>query len=314
MIFPTKKCLLTGYPGYLGSRLYHQLRNEYELYSLGLCDAQNKNHTIGDLSRCVPCIFNVKYDLVIHAAGKAHILPKTEAEKESFELINYVGTLNLLKGLEGLAEAPKAFVLISSVSVYGRDVGYQITETASLNALDPYGKSKIKAEQAVSSWDQPGIIKGILRLPLIVGPNPPGNLGKMLKGIRKGTYFNIAGGTAKRSFVWIEDIAPFIIQLASKGGTYNLTDGRDVSFAELYKRLCECMSRRQNLALPKGLAYAFGLVCDVAGRLTRKKIPFDSLTYKKMTSDLTFSCDKAIRDFNWRPTPVLDRIKDLFDE
>ena len=91
----------------------------------------------------------------------------------------------------------------------------------------------------------------------------------------------------------------------------------DVSFAELSHGLCECvnkMHKMQNPSLPKCVAYAFGLAGDAVGRLTKKKKLFDSHTFKKMTSDLTFSCDKAMKDFNWTPTPVLNRLEDLFSE
>jgi hypothetical protein len=110
-----------------------------------------------------------------------------------------------------------------------------------------------------------------------------------------------------------EDIASFIMQLASKGGTYNLTDGHDVSFTDLSQRLSKGMHKRQNPSLPRGGAYALAKVGDVVGRLTQKQMPFDSITLKKMTSDLTFSCDKAIEDFSWKPTPVLDRIEEICD-
>lgn len=306
-----KKCLITGYPGFLGSSLYQQLNIEDEMHSLGLVDEKTNNHTISDLSKGVPTIPDLKYDLVIHAAGKAHIVPRTEAEKQSFDSINHIGTINLLRALENLSEPPKALVLVSSVSVYGRDIGDRITESDSLDATDPYGQSKIKAEEAVMSWDHPETIKGILRLPLIVGPNPPGNLGRMLKAIQKRRYFNVAGGKARRSFVWIEDIAPFVIRLAEKGGTYNLTDGHDVSFAELYEGLCSALHTRPNPSLPKCVARPLAVIGDVLGRMTHKKMPFDSLTYKKMTSDLTFSCEKAVRDFNWKPTPVLERLGEV---
>ena len=88
---------------------------------------------------------------------------------------------------------------------------------------------------------------------------------------------------------------------------------RDVSFAELSKGLSECMNKRQNPSLPKCMAQVLALAGDAAGRLTKKKMPFDSHTFKKMTSDLTFSCDKAIRDFNWTPTPVLGRLEEVFE-
>ena len=73
----------------------------------------------------------------------------------------------------------------------------------------------------------------IFRLPLIAGPNPPGNLGVMIDGIKKNRYFNIDEGRAHKSIVMAEDVASWIAAVAPIGGTYNLTDGYHPSFAEL---------------------------------------------------------------------------------
>jgi hypothetical protein len=40
-----------------------------------------------------------------------------------------------------------------------------------------------------------------LVLPLLVGENPRGNLGVMMRAIDKGYYFNIGGGKARKSMV-----------------------------------------------------------------------------------------------------------------
>ena len=66
------------------------------------------------------------------------------------------------------------------------------SENSDLLAKDPYGRSKIEAEAMIIEWAQKHAVKFlILRLPLIAGINPPGNLGSMINGIKKGFYFNI---------------------------------------------------------------------------------------------------------------------------
>ncbi len=307
-----KICLLTGYPGYLGSRIFNQLQDEYEVYTLGLEDANTQNHRVTDLTQALPELADIKYDLVIHAAGRAHIVPKTPEEKELFFRVNEQGTRNLLSALDGLIDMPAALVLISTVAVYGQEVGDRITEECALNASDAYGLSKIRAEEAVIDWRQSDVVKGIVRLPLIVGKNPPGNLGRMIHSIKKGVYFNIGGGKAKLSLVWIDDIVPFITQLvANGGGIYNLTDGHDVSFKELYEAFCCVLGKKKYPSLPNGIAIPLAIIGDTLEWITHKKMPFNSYHLKKMTSNLTFSCNKAIEDFKWKPTKVIDRIEDV---
>ena len=61
-------------------------------------------------------MFRERYDVVFHAAGKAHSIPKTEAEKQAFFDVNLQGTKNLYAALEK-AGIPTAFIFVSSVAV-----------------------------------------------------------------------------------------------------------------------------------------------------------------------------------------------------
>ena len=185
-----------------------------------------------DLQNKIP-VFTEIFEIVIHAAGKAHSYPNNLLETKYYFDINLGGTKNLLLGLEK-SGLPKRFVFISSVSVYGLEMGVQIDEKHPLLAIDPYGLSKIQAEHLVLDWCQKNnVLCTILRLPLLVGENPPGNLGVMLNGIKKGYYFNIAGGLARKSMVLAEDVANVLIKASEIGGIYNLTDGYHPSFYEL---------------------------------------------------------------------------------
>lgn len=293
------KILLTGANGFLGRILQHELK-ENELTTLGRSSAD----IIANLATTVP-VFEKSFDLVIHAAGQAHLVPKSVHEINLFHQVNVQGTANLLEGLKS-AGIPKYFVFISSVSVYGLESGNGITEDAPLAAIDAYGKSKIAAEMLVKNWcDSNKISCTILRLPLIAGPNPPGNLGFMLKGLKKGYYFNIAGGLARKSIVLASDIAKFIIPAAKKGGTYNLTDGEHPSFKSLSQYMARQLGKSYVPNIPYFVAYTMAMLGDLIGR----KAPIDSNKLKKIISSLTFSDQKARSLFGWTPTPVLNAFK-----
>lgn len=289
--------LLTGANGFLGKSIVKELASSYNLTSL--C------RTSGDyqvsLENEIPN-FEQKFKLVIHAAGKAHFIPKTAVEKKLFYDVNVLGTLNLLKGLEK-AGIPEQFVLISSVSVYGQDSGNAINETHTLESKDPYGLSKIEAEKLVTNWcQQNNVICTILRLPLLVGENPPGNLGEMMRAIESGYYFNIGGGKAKKSMVLTEDVAAFIPKVATIGGTYNLTDGVHPNFYELSTAISKQKNKKTIYNLPLFIAKLMGCFGDLLGG----KAPVNSLKLKKITSDLTFDDTKARKVLGWKPQKVLE--------
>jgi nucleoside-diphosphate-sugar epimerase len=289
--------LLTGSNGFLGKIIVNKIIKNQNLIYL--------SRTAGDykisLENEVPS-FNHKFDLVIHAAGKAHSIPKTHLEKQSFHDINVKGTRNLLKGLEKL-NPPKSFVFISSVSVYGQEFGNNINEDFPLQAKDSYGLSKIEAEKIVQEWcRRQNVICTILRLPLLVAENPPGNLGAMLKAIDKGYYFNIGGGKARKSMVLANDVAAFIPKVASIGGIYNLTDGYHPNFYELSTLICKNRNKKIPLNIPSIIANLLGYIGDVIG----KSMPLNTVKLKKITSDLTFDDSKAREIAGWNPNPVLN--------
>jgi nucleoside-diphosphate-sugar epimerase len=289
--------LLTGANGFLGKSIVKEIFENHILKCL--------SRTSGDyqvlLENDIPN-FQQKFDLVIHAAGKAHSVPKTEAEKRKFHDVNVVGTQNLLKGLEEVG-VPEQFVFISSVSVYGLETGVKINEEQPLEAKDPYGLSKIEAETLLIEWcKKHNVVCTILRLPLLVGENPPGNLGAMFRAIDKGYYFNIGGGKARKSMVLVQDVASFVTKAAAIGGTYNLTDGVHPNFYELSRAISRQKSKGMPLNLPSFLAKLMGYAGDLLGN----KAPINSLKLKKITSDLTFNDTKARNVVGWKPREILE--------
>ncbi|WP_207424009.1 NAD-dependent epimerase/dehydratase family protein [Desertivirga brevis] len=293
------KILLTGANGYFGTHLNKELTNN-TIKTLG-----RKNcHYVFDLRSNSPK-FDEEFETVIHAAGKAHLVPKHEKEARDFFDVNVTGTINLLKGLEN-ALLPRKFVFISSVAVYGLESGLLIPESSDLKAKDPYGKSKVQAEEIINNWCSKNNIKcTILRLPLIAGINPPGNLRAMIKGIQKGYYFNIAGGTARKSMVMAEDVAKYILPASEIGGIYNLTDGHHPSFYELSAVIARKLNKPKPVNIPSVLAHGLAKIGDIVGR----KSLINSYKLNKILSDLTFDDTKARKEFGWSPRPVLEIIE-----
>lgn len=293
------KILLTGSFGFLGQVILERLKDAYEIYTLG----RNKNATQESDLR-YPFKLNKSFDCIIHAAGKAHLVPKSQEDIKAFWDVNVIGTRNLLNSLEG--QPPKYFVFVSSIAVYGLDYGIKIDDQCDLKANDPYGKSKIEAEVIVKDWcDENNVICTILRLPLVVGENPPGNLGSMIHGIKKGYYFNIAGGNTKKSMVLASDIAKFILKAAKVGGTYNLTDGYHPNFNELSYLISQKLGKKFVPNMPLFVAKILATLGDILG----SKFPINSNKLNKITSTLTFDDSKAREAFGWNPTPVLKGFK-----
>lgn len=293
--------LFTGASGFLGNNIYPLLKNNYTISTVGLALQDNYS---ANLAIEIPNLTE-RFDVVLHAAGKAHSTPKTEEEKQSFFGVNLQGTKNLCVALERTS-IPKVFIFISTVAVYGCDYGENVTEEHPLNGITPYALSKIQAEQYLQEWcNKHCVTLGIIRPSLIAGPNPPGNLGDMINGIRHGKYFSIAGGKARKSVLMVQDIANLISLLAEKGGIYNVCDTYQPTFRELESVISKQLGKTKPFSIPYWLAKSMAVIGDCLG----SKAPINSLKLKKITKSLTFSNEKAVRELGWKPMNVLENFK-----
>ena len=291
------KLLFTGGTGFLGKNVMPLLQKDYEVTTCGITP---EDMIQANLAKMVPELPQ-QYDIVLHAAGKAHVVPKTKEEKQLFFDINYQGTVNLCKALEKTG-VPKALVFISTVAVYGCEYGEMITEEHPLNGDNPYAKSKIMAEEFLSEWcSEHGVILGILRPSLLAGKNAPGNLGAMVNGVSKGFYMNIAGGKVTKSVLMAEDIARILPLVAKKGGVYNVCDTLQPSFGELSISVARQLGKCKPISIPYWMAWCMAMV----GNLLGSKAPINSYKLEKMTKSLTFSNEKARKELGWEPLDVL---------
>jgi nucleoside-diphosphate-sugar epimerase len=290
--------VITGGSGYLGRNIFKNPLEEsfYCLGRSGGCDE------ILDLSSIVPGFKEInEMNCVIHAAGKAHLVPRDLAEEEDFYKVNVDGTRNLLKGIDVWIESnvtrvyPKQFVFISTVAVYGLEGGVDISENQVLEPVSAYGKSKLEAEKLVLDWGKEhGVNILILRLPLIFGMGAPGNLGAMEKAIKKGYYFRIGSGNAVRSMVDVEQLSKFLVHLdGSESGMYNL-----VSYHRSFKEVEQIFSdkfHKRIKVIPSWMAKFAAQLGDVI-----PGFPLNSYRLKKLESSLTFDCSKAEQQLGWK--------------
>lgn len=296
-----EKLLFTGASGFLGYNIRPILEKSYDVHTIGLTDDDDIKV---NMAKEVPPI-NTHYDVVLHAAGKAHTVPKTEAEKQVFYDVNYVGTIHLCDALEK-AGVPKTLIFISTVAVYGCEFGEEITEEHPLDGDTPYAKSKIMAEEYLTNWcANHGVTLGILRPSLLAGKNAPGNLGAMVNAVKKGFYLNIAGGKVKKSVLMAEDIAHLLPLLAEKGGIYNVCDTYQPTFGEISISVAKQLGKHNPLSIPYWMAWCMAKVGDLLGN----KAPINSYKLEKMTKSLTFSNAKARKELGWEPLDVLTNYK-----
>ncbi len=296
-----RRILFTGADGFVGKNVVPLLRNRgFDVKTLGL---QGCDYNVNITRKIEP--INEACDLVFHAAGKAHVVPKTKKEEQDFYDINLEGTKNICKALEQ-GGIPKTFIFVSTVAVYGCDTGEEITEDYPLKGNTPYAKSKILAEQFLQEWcNKYNVNLSIIRPSLIAGAGAPGNLGAMVNGIKTGRYLNIAGGKARKSILMVEDLANLILLLKDKKGIYNVCDNIHPSFKELENIICKQLKKKTPFSIPLWSAKLIAKIGDLMGN----KAPINSMKLEKITESLTFSNERARGELGWEPLSVLGNFK-----
>lgn len=296
-----EKLLFTGGTGFLGRNVMPVLKKRYDVTTIGITDADDlKANFVTDIPQ-LPC----RYDVVLHAAGKAHVYPKTEAEKQAFYDVNYKGTIHLCDALEKVG-VPKAMIFISTVGVYGSEPGKNETEDQrELVGDSPYSDSKIKAEKYLLDWAKKNhVILGILRPGLLAGKGAPGNLGAMLHGIKTGLYASVAGGKAHKSMLMAEDIGNLVPLVVEKGGIYNVCDNHHPTFRELEITMARQLGKRPPLVIPYWIAKCLAWIGDVI-----PAFPINSSRLEKIITDDTFSSAKAQKELDWTPMDVVQNYR-----
>ena len=290
------KVLLTGHTGFLGSKIYAALTKDHEIFTLGRnkeCDYQI------DFSRESNALeVNEKIDVIIHAAGLAHNKAKSETELYSVNTIS-VKTLTEF----AMKNAIERFVLISSTAVYGIENGVGINEETNLMGKSNFAKSKIEAEKILRSWEMKGQQHKalILRLPLVIGSNPPGNLGRLILSINSGKHVCLDGNNAIKSIVLASDVATLINEQLKKKikiqGTFNLCNDYSPSFNWLENTLSTLFNKRFRFTINITLFRKFVVFLKV-------KLKINTPILGKLFYDLTFSDKEARQHLNFRSKPL----------
>jgi UDP-glucose 4-epimerase len=234
------RVLVTGATGYVGYAVCAALLDaghdvtgfsrSSEVSPLGI---EMRAGYIADESAMATAMLGV--DAVCHLAAVA-TARESVAEPAMYYRTNVVGTLNVLNGLVMASSGPR-LVFASTSAVYGAPSQQPIAECAPAAPLNPYGSTKVAAEQAIRWYANAGLI-GATTLRLFnaagaIGSHGDTELSRVLPkavAVAAGlaSHIDVNGdGSAVRDFVHIADIADAFVRAldyAPPGGiaTYNV--------------------------------------------------------------------------------------------
>ncbi|MCM3386842.1 NAD-dependent epimerase/dehydratase family protein [Ureibacillus chungkukjangi] len=190
-----KKILITGKNSYVGRSLEKWLGEYPNRYLIDSISLRNDSWKEKDFS---------EYDVVFHVAGIAHI----KETKENADLYYKVNRdLAYEVAQKAKVEGVKQFIFLSSMSVYGIESGV-IDKNSPLKPKSNYGKSKLQAEELITSLEEDFFKVAILRPPMIYGKGCKGNYTRLSKLAQLTPLFPAVKN--KRSMIYIDNLTEFI--------------------------------------------------------------------------------------------------------
>jgi len=269
------RILVTGSGGFVGSHLLPRLAADgHEVVPHDLAQ--------GDLAETSPVAKGI--DAVIHLAARSFV-PESWQDPPAYYRANTLAAANVL---EYCRRSGSRLVLVSSY-VYGTPRYLPIDEDHPLEAFNPYGHSKILAEEIARYYARTfGVPVSIVRPFNLYGPGQrdsfliPTLIRQVLDPSRE--RIEVLDARPRRDFLYIGDFVDLLARLAASSvtGVFNAGSGVSTSIAELAELLC---------------------------RLTRVSKPLADLGRPRPDEvlDMHASIEKAARELGWRPATTLEQ-------
>jgi len=301
----TRKILITGGAGFIGSHVVRRfVRNypQYQIYNLDKLtyagnlmnlkdveDAPNYQFIRGDIQddAFLLHLFQThQFDGVVHLAAESHV-DRSISNPTEFIRTNVLGTVNLLNAAKAIwadAMDGKKFYHISTDEVYGSlgETGF-FTEETPYDPRSPYSSSKASSDHLVRAYYH------TFHMPVVVS-NCSNNYGShhfpekliplSINNIKHSRPIPVYGkGDNIRDWLFVEDHAAAIDLIFHKGRvgeTYNIGGANEWTNIDLIHKLCEIMDRKLQRE-PGTSAKLITFVKDRAGHDQRYAIDFTKL-------------------------------------
>lgn len=193
-------------------------------------------------------------DVLVHLAARVHVMKETSADPlTEIRKVNVAGTANLAR--QAAKAGVKRFVFLSSIKVNGEftEAGEPFTADDVPAPEDPYGISKHEAERLLRQIAaETGMEVVIIRPPLVYGPGVKANFESMMRWLARGVPLPLAAVTRnRRSLVALDNLVDLIVTClnhpAAANQTFLVSDGEDLSTAQLLKRMGAAMGQPARL-------------------------------------------------------------------
>ena len=297
------RILVTGADGFIGGHLTRTLEargHEYRAAVRSLAGQGDPRRVavgeVGPRTEWQAALEGV--DVVVHLAARAHILRETASDpRGQFMRVNADGTGQLASAAS--RAGVRRFIYMSTIGVHGNTSG-----TAAISASSPlephnlYAQSKLAGETAAAQAAGSALALAIVRPPLVYGSGVRANFLRFLRWVDHGWPTPFGAIHNRRSLVSVWNLVDLLQQLCERDlpeeRAWVVSDGEDVSTADLARRLARALGRAPRLlAVPPA-------VLEALARLSGRHAELHALC-GSLVVDMSATCAKL----QWSPPLTL---------
>jgi len=243
-------------------------------------------------------------DAVIHLAARVHVMRETAADAlAEFRRVNAEGTRILL---DAAADAGVTrVVLASTVKAVAESSDAPLTEQTPPRPADPYGISKLEAEQVARDLAaRRGLAVTALRFPLVYGPGMKGNMLSLFDVVNRGVPLPLGRVRNRRSMLFVGNLSAAVLGVLrapeAVSGAFFVADGRDVSTPELVRLIGNALGRKVRLLpVPVSVFRAAGWAGDALSRIG--SIPLTSAAVDRLLGSLAVDASAFAQATGFHP-------------
>ncbi|MEJ5991370.1 SDR family oxidoreductase [Ramlibacter sp. PS3R-8] len=246
--------LVTGATGFVGSALCAELEARGLPFRAASRSPRPGCIGVGELGEATDWSAALAgVDRVVHLAARVHVMKERAADPlAEFRRTNVAGTLRLAR--QAAAAGVRRFVFTSSIKVNGEETqpGRPFTADDPPAPQDPYGVSKLEAEQGLLELGRSsGMEVVVLRPPLVYGPGVQANFRSMLRWVRRGVPLPLGAVDNRRTLVALDNLVDLLIACLEHPGAAQQVllagDGEDLSTPDLLRRVAAALGTRARL-------------------------------------------------------------------
>lgn len=234
-------------------------------------------------------------DCVIHLAARVHVMRDESPDPDvAFDVTNVAGTLRLAEAAR--KHGVRRIVFASSIKAVGEgDGGMPLSERASPDPRDAYGRSKLRAERELAWFGTAnGLDVVIVRPPLVYGPGVRANFLRMMDTVARGMPLPLGSIAARRSIVYVDNLADALLHCAvdprAAGECFHVADDDAPSVTDLLRLVGDALGK------PARLIRVPSAVLRALGTLTGRRAAID-----RLTGSLQLDTGRIKRVLGWHP-------------